>query len=335
VSKPSFIACLFAALLGGCASRGQRLQHAGPPATVEPRLHQVGEPASIGPPETLIMGFMGGRDSWDDARPGVGRMAKKLREMGLPGMQVATIENRKRQVALELVRRAFDRNHDGELDSGERQSARLILYGQSFGGAAVVKFARELKVLDIPVILTVQVDSVGRNDEVIPSNVAAAANLFQRDGFFVRGCRTIRAENPRTTEIIGNFQFTYRDSAIHLSGVPWYKKAFRRAHARMDLDPAVWNKVAELILSALRPGSGRALELMATDRRRGLFLRWQHAGTRRRQIPLVEEFQAAGAEVQRPPGDGSDRRFDLQTLVVLPLLYELFEHSRNSKEVTS
>jgi hypothetical protein len=131
-------------------------------------------------------------------------------------------------------------------------------YGQSFGGAAVVKFARELKVLDIPVILTVQVDSVGRNDEVIPSNVAAAANLFQRDGFFVRGCRTIRAENPRTTEIIGNFQFTYRDSAIHLSGVPWYKKAFRRAHARMDLDPAVWNKVAELILSALRPGSRRS-----------------------------------------------------------------------------
>jgi hypothetical protein len=254
VSKPSFIACLFA-LLSGCAWRGQRLQHPGPPAPVDPRLHQVSEPAPIG--HALILGFMGGRDSWDDARPGVGRLAKKLREMGLPGVQVATVENRKKAVALELVRRAFGRNRDGELDSRERESARVILYGQSFGGAAVVKFTRKLQALDIPVMLTVQVDSVGRNDEIIPSNVGAAVNLFQRDGFFVRGCRPIWAEDPRRTEIIGNFQFSYRHSAIQLSGVPWYKKAFRRAHTRMDLDPTVWSKVEKLILSALRPRSGR------------------------------------------------------------------------------
>jgi len=254
VSKLSFIVCLFAALLGGCAWRGQRLQHAGRQVPDQPRLHQVSEATQIGQPDALILGFMGGRDSWNDAHPGVGRLAKKLRVMSLTGVQVATVENRKRRVALELVRKAFDRNHDGELDAREREFARLILYGQSFGGAAVVKFARELKALDIPVMLTVQVDSVGRNDDVIPSNVAAAANLFQRDGFFVRGSGPIRAEDPRTTEIIGNFQFSYRHSAIHLSGVPWHKKAFRRAHTRMDLDPAVWSKVVELILSALQPG---------------------------------------------------------------------------------
>ena len=254
MSKHSFIACLFAALLGGCAWRGQKFHHVSPAAPIEQRLHQVREPAPIGQPDALILGFMGGRDSWDDARPGVGRLAKKLREMGLPGVHVATIENTKRGMALELVRKAFDRNRDGGLDSPERESARLILYGQSFGGAAVVKFSRELKRLDIPVMLTVQVDSVGRNDEVIPSNVAAAANLFQHDGFFVHGRAPIRAEDPRKTEIIGNFQFSYRDRAIDLSGVPWYKKAFRVAHTRMDRDPAVWSKVEELILSALRSG---------------------------------------------------------------------------------
>jgi hypothetical protein len=196
---------------------------------------------------------MGGRDSWNDARPGVGRMAKKLREMGLPGVQVATIENTKRRTALELVRRAFDRNRDGKLDTRERESARLILYGQSFGGAAVVKFARELQSLGIPVMLTVQVDSVGRNDAVIPSNVAVAANFFQRDGLFIHGRAPIRAEDPGKTEIIGNFEFSYRDRPISLSGVPWYKKAFRVAHTRMDRDPAVWSQVEELILSALQP----------------------------------------------------------------------------------
>jgi pimeloyl-ACP methyl ester carboxylesterase len=217
-------------------------------------LQQVSEPPRNGQPDTLIfiLGFMGGRDSWNDARPGVGRLAKKLRAMDLPGVQVATIENTKRKMALELVRKAFDRNGDGKLDSAKRGSARLILYGQSFGGAAVVKFARELNRLDIPVMLTVQVDSVGRNDALIPSNVAAAANLFQRDGVFVHGRAPIRAEDPRKTKIIGNFQFSYRDQAISLSGVPWYKKAFRVAHSRMDRDPAVWSQVEQLILSAVR-----------------------------------------------------------------------------------
>jgi alpha-beta hydrolase superfamily lysophospholipase len=246
--------CFLVALLGGCPSRGQKVHDASPPARIKQRLQQVREPAAQAPADApvLILGFMGGRDSWDDARPGVGRLAKKLREMGLPGVQVATVENTRRRTAMELVRRTFDRNGDGELDLPERERARLILYGQSFGGAAVVKFARELKRLGIPVMLTVQVDSVGRNDAVIPSNVAAAANLFQRDGIIIHGRTPIQAEDPGKTNVIGNFEFSYRDRAISLSGVPWYKKAFRIAHTRMDRDPAVWNNVEELILSALR-----------------------------------------------------------------------------------
>jgi len=251
VSKQGFIACLVATFLGGYASHGQSLYHAKSRAPVEKRLQQVAEPPQTGQPFVLILGFMGGRDSWDDTRPGVGRLAKQLREMGLPGVQVATIENTKRRTALELVRRAFDRNRDGQLDSRERESARLILYGQSFGGAAVIKFARQLKTLGIPVILTVQVDSVGHNDAMIPSNVAAAANFFQRDGYFIHGRTPIRAEDPGKTQIIGNFHFSYPDGAISLSGVPWYKKAFRIAHTRMDRDPAVWSQVEDLIRSAL------------------------------------------------------------------------------------
>ncbi|HMF91000.1 MAG TPA: hypothetical protein VKL40_10165 [Candidatus Angelobacter sp.] len=255
MSKQSFVAYLFVAFLGGCALRGQTFHPASPPAPIEKRVQQVAEPPPTGQPDVLILGFMGGRDSWHDTKPGVGRLAKKLREMGLPNVQVATVENTKRRTALELVRRAFDRNHDGKLDAQERESARLIVYGQSFGGAAVVKFARDLKKLGIPVMLTVQVDSVGRNDDVVPSNVAAAANFFQRNGYFIHGRAPIHAEDPGKTKIIGNFQFSYRDPTISLSGVPWYKKAFRVAHTRMDRDPAVWSKVEELILSALPQNS--------------------------------------------------------------------------------
>lgn len=202
--------------------------------------------------ETLIIGFHGGRDDWDDESVGVGRMASRLRAAHLPGTHVQAIENTKRDLALRLVRAALDRNLDGTLDSAERDSARIILYGQSFGGAAVVKFARQLHELDIPVLLTVQVDSIGRGDVEIPPNVRTAANLFQRNGKLVRGPAKIRASDPARTKILGNWQFDYRDSKIDVSDLPWHKTIFRRDHARMDRDPRVWQKVEELILSALK-----------------------------------------------------------------------------------
>jgi hypothetical protein len=101
--------------------------------------------------------------------------------------------------------------------------------------------------MDVPVLLTVQVDSVGRNDGLIPANVARAANLFQRNGRLIRGEPEICAEDPARTMIIGNFEFDYRDRKIDLSEVSWLKKLFRTAHTRMDFDPAVWAKVEELI----------------------------------------------------------------------------------------
>jgi hypothetical protein len=238
VKKRIRIACLLVALLASGTGRGERVLAFSAPA---PTVQQ----------QVLVLGFMGGRNRRDDEHFGVGRFAKKLREMDLPCVRVETIENAKRELALELVRQAFDRNGDRQIDSQERESTRLILYGQSFGGAAVVRFARELKAVGIPVMLTVQVDAVGQNDEVIPSNVAAAANLFESDDLFVHGARHIRAEDPQTTVILGNFEFNYRNSAIDLSDLPWHKKVFQESHLRMDRDPAVWSKVEDLILVTL------------------------------------------------------------------------------------
>src|SRR5262249_7280182 len=77
------------------------------------------------------------------------------------------------------------------------------------GGAATVKLARQLKTMSVPVLLTVQIDSVGRGDKIIPSNVAPAANLFQRNGLFIRGEPQIIPEDPVKTTIVGNFEFDY------------------------------------------------------------------------------------------------------------------------------
>lgn len=204
----------------------------------------------------LILGFLGGREPWDNPHRNVRKLALKLRAEWAAQVQVETIENTKRHLALELIRRAFDRNEDGSLDAQEQARIKLILYGQSFGGAAVVKLARQLQQMHVPVLLTVQVDSVGRNDGLIPANVARAANLFQRNGKLIRGEPEIRAEDPLRTTILGNFAFDYREKKIDLSEVSWLKKAFRTAHTQMDFDPAVWTKVEELIVNEIKKTDG-------------------------------------------------------------------------------
>ena len=100
-------------------------------------------------------------------------------------------------------------------------------------------------------MLTIQVDSVGRGDGVIPANVRAAANLYQDNGRLIRGEGPIRAAGPDRTRIVGNFRFDYENSDIELSHLRWYKKIGRVAHAKMDRDPEVWRKVEELIVRVL------------------------------------------------------------------------------------
>ena len=240
-----FLASLLCLVLLSCSLvQGQRYQDFTVPTPLQEE-------------DFLIVGFMGGRESWDNDKRGVRKLALKLRSMNLPRVYVETVENKKRQLAIELIRKAFDYNRDGQLDVRERASARVIVYGQSFGGAAVVKLARQLKKIEVPVLLTVQVDSVGRGDKVIPSNVVRAANLVQRDGLIIKGEREIRAEDATKTTIIGNFKFAYRGKKIDLSEVSWLKRVFQAAHTKMDHDPEVWALVERIILDVI--SSNRAM----------------------------------------------------------------------------
>jgi hypothetical protein len=224
--------------LSGCQARGQRYS-------------DIQIPTPISPKGTLIIGFMGGRDSWRDQGVGVGRLAAKLRKSELNGVHIETVENLKRSLALRFVKNSLDRDGNGQLDDSERSSARIILYGQSFGGAAVVKFARQLNEIGVPVLLTVQIDSVGRGDEIIPANVRTAANFYQNNGKIIRGANNIRAADPNRTTILFNRRIDYRNRHVQVRKLPWYKKAFRSDHVKMDSDPEVWQDVELLILRAL------------------------------------------------------------------------------------
>jgi pimeloyl-ACP methyl ester carboxylesterase len=206
-------------------------------------------PLPLTPGSTLVIGFLGGWERWDDPDRSVRKLAIELR--GMRGVYAETMSNHQHRLALALIQAAFDWNRNGHLDPDERAGARIILYGQSLGGAAAVRLARELQGLDIPVLLTVQIDSVGRNDAVIPANVAAAANLFQHDGPPIMGRSRIRAEDPSRTRILGNFQYRYWFKNVDMSSAKWARKHLGGAHARMELDPKVWAQVGLLIRQAI------------------------------------------------------------------------------------
>ena len=131
------------ALQTGCASiRGQQYYHFSTPTPIEEN-------------QTLILGFLGGRENWDDSSRGVRQLAMKIDSMNISDVHIETLENRKRELALELIMNSFDSNLDGHLDERECSTVRLIMFGHSLGGAAVVKLSHNLRDMGIPVLLTV------------------------------------------------------------------------------------------------------------------------------------------------------------------------------------
>jgi hypothetical protein len=97
------------------------------------------------------------------------------------------------------------------------------------------------------------VDSVakpGQNDEVIPANVAEAANFYQTNGL-LHGRPQIRVEEQGRTRILGNFRYDYKANVLRCEGYPWYDLLFTKYHTEIECDPAVWNRVEQMIREKL------------------------------------------------------------------------------------
>ncbi len=72
----------------------------------------------------------------------------------------------------------------GSLVLTKKNEPSIIIYGHSWGGSQAVTLSQELERLDVPVSLTILVDSVhkpGHEDALIPPNVRNAVNFYQRE----------------------------------------------------------------------------------------------------------------------------------------------------------
>ncbi len=134
--------------------------------------------------------------------------------------------------------------------SDERKSqASILLFGHSWGAAAVVRLSRRLARAGIPVKLTVQVDSVTKpfqDDQVIPSNVLNAVNFYQTRGL-IHGQSKIVAADPARTTILGNFRWEHRPSSDACRDFSWYARFFTRRHIEIECDPTLWSQVKTLL----------------------------------------------------------------------------------------
>jgi hypothetical protein len=143
------------------------------------------------------------------------------------------------------------------LSAEEKHKARIVIYGHSWGASEAVTLARSLQKDSVDVLLTIQVDSVskmGKDDKVIPANVAQAVNFYQLDGL-LHGQRQIVAADPSHTEILGNYQLDYKTNHVNCDGYPWFARTFMRPHIEIESDPKVWNQVDSLIRSKLPPAT--------------------------------------------------------------------------------
>jgi Lipase (class 3) len=211
------------------------------------------------PVSAIVIGFVGGFVRHDDARHGPVQLGQRMQRTLARGTYVRVFENRRRKQAYEAIVALLDGNHDGVLSAEEKARARIVLYGHSWGAAAAVLLARDLEREQIPVLLTVQVDSVRKfwqKDSVIPANVMEAVNFYQTHGL-IHGRAKITAADPTHTQILGNYLQDYRKTPVDCGGGSWFNH-LTPSHAQSECDPQVWSRIGEMVRQRLVPSTNTA-----------------------------------------------------------------------------
>jgi len=207
-------------------------------------------PLPVRPGETLVIGVVGGWERWDNPARCIRSTAIVVKRKHLPGVHVETVENHKLELGVDLVRKAFDFDHDGTLTKSEAARGRVIVYGQSLGGRAAIWLCRELNDIGVPVRLLVVVDGYGKDTYEVPPNVREAVNYFQREHILLKGAPELVPVDPAHTKILGNHEVSYKGKPdVEVVEFGRIKRFLMDEHLRLEYDRKVWDKVDALLIS--------------------------------------------------------------------------------------
>jgi pimeloyl-ACP methyl ester carboxylesterase len=239
-------------------------------ATLFPSAARAGEASAASlknsSPSNIVIGFVGGFVHSDNQHHGPVLLAEKIRQISPQGTYVRVFENRRRRRAFETIVHLLDSDRNGVLSAQEKDRARIILFGHSWGAAAAVLLARDLREKGIPVALTVQVDSVAKlwqNDSVIPDNVEQAVNFYQTEGF-VHGRREITAANPEKTKILGNYLVDYRKNPVQCPQASWWDRIFTPGHMQSECDARLWSNIENIVKERISSSSAAVSPIEAS-----------------------------------------------------------------------
>jgi len=195
--------------------------------------------------KTIVVGLLGGFVKHDDVHHPEVLFARYLRRHYGTAIRAEVFENRQWKKAVDYIVEQLRVDNNAP----DRQQAKIVLYGHSWGAAQIVVVARELQRQAIPVALTIQIDSVkklGQNDRTIPANVGEAVNFYQRRGL-TPGESTIVAADSERTVILGNFPMVYSAHQINCDNYRWLSRWLNKPHHQIENDPEVWDRIAFLI----------------------------------------------------------------------------------------
>ena len=180
-------------------------------------------------------------------------LAEKLHEEYGDRIRVKIVFNAPwdRRNAEQAVHQWLDTNGDGKLsEAEEKRAARIILYGHSWGGPAELAFARRLQRENIPILLTVQIDSISKPGlpvGSVPANVAQAINFYQPRGI-LHGHPEIVAADPSRTKILGNIEIPFDPQAARsCTDYPKVLRVINKYHIAIECNPRVWSQIETLI----------------------------------------------------------------------------------------
>ena len=208
-------------------------------------------PALHSPAPLIVIGFLGGHIHAGNFLHREARLSRDLDRRYPNAVRAKTFANCDEAAALHFLLSLLDTDHDGRLSDHEKDAARIVLFGHSWGASEAVNLAQELDRRGIPVLLTIQVDSVrkhGEHDGSIPANVREAINFYQTEGM-LHGRSTIHAVDPKRTTILGSYESTYKTTAVSCAGFPWFARAFMKPHIEIENDVAVWDQIDALIVA--------------------------------------------------------------------------------------
>jgi pimeloyl-ACP methyl ester carboxylesterase len=175
----------------------------------------------------IVVGFTGGLEGRDSSVSGVVRMRRTVgAHVGdTSGIVTLTYNNFRwreaRSDVLNLARHAQEREDVRRADRNELTVSRvslepeprlrqplIVVYGHSWGGGSIAKFARALGDEGLDISLAIYIDAFTVRNPRLPPNIRYAVNFYQRAGVLrglpLRGKRQLIPESPEATIVLGS-----------------------------------------------------------------------------------------------------------------------------------